>query len=120
MPRPAVGPEPSCAAFTPEPSSDNGTCASCLQTDDGADKLGPVIWHDNQLFFTTNVAGCIADEEGDAGPSSCGAAYQALVTCKQTACSACLSPESSDPSESYSHLRGPGGEQRVRRASSRR
>lgn len=69
----------------------NSSCAACLQSNDTDPKYGPVIWHSNGLYYTTNIAGCIADEQADAGADGCGAAYQAVVQCKETACNACLS-----------------------------
>jgi hypothetical protein len=35
----------------------------------------------------------VADEQGDAGGASCGAAYQATVDCKETACVACVAAD---------------------------
>jgi hypothetical protein len=69
----------------------NASCASCLQSDDTATLYGPVIWHSNHAYYTTNIAGCLAAELGDTSPTSCAASYQAIVECKETACSACLS-----------------------------
>jgi hypothetical protein len=74
----------------------NTSCAACLQSNDTDPQYGPVIWHANRLYYTTNIAGCIADEQGDGGAGGCGAAYQAVVQCKETACSACLSPQNPD------------------------
>jgi hypothetical protein len=81
-----------CTAF----AQANASCAACLQSDDTASEYGPVVWHSNNLYYTTNIAGCIADEQGDAGTGGCGAAYQAVVQCKETACSACLSTTDPD------------------------
>jgi hypothetical protein len=74
----------------------NGSCASCLQADDTAAQYGPVIWHASRLFYTTNIAGCIANVQADGGAAGCGAAYQAVVECKQTACAACMTPQTPD------------------------
>jgi len=74
----------------------NATCSTCLQSNDTDPEYGPVIWHANRLYYTTNIAGCIADEQADAGAGGCGAAYQAVVQCKESACNACLSPTSPD------------------------
>jgi hypothetical protein len=81
-----------CAAYVQA----NTSCAACLQTDDTAPQYGPVIWHANRTYYTPNIAGCIANEQGDAGAGSCGAAYQASVKCKEAACVACAT--SADPS----------------------
>jgi hypothetical protein len=81
-----------CSAFV----TANTSCAACLQSNDTDPKYGPVIWHSSGLYYTTNIAGCIADEQADAGTTGCGAAYQAVVQCKETACSACLSAQNPD------------------------
>jgi hypothetical protein len=75
-----------CSTFTQA----NGTCSSCLQTDDTAPSYGPVIWHDHRAFYTLNVPGCIANEQNDTSVQSCGAAYQADLECKQTSCTGCF------------------------------
>jgi hypothetical protein len=67
----------------------NGACAACLQSDDTDAEYGPVIWHSSRAFYTLNTAGCIADQQADVSPTSCGAAYQAVVQCEETACTAC-------------------------------
>jgi hypothetical protein len=81
-----------CTAFV----QSNTACTSCLQSDDTDPQYGPVVWHASRTYYTTNIAGCIADEQGDAGAGGCGAAYQAVVQCKETACSACLSAQDLD------------------------
>ena len=69
----------------------NVACAACSssRTTRPTPKYGPVIWHSKPdlLVSTTNIAGCIANEQVDGGTSGCGAAYQAVVQCKETACS---------------------------------
>jgi hypothetical protein len=81
-----------CTAYV----QSNATCAACLQSDEGDPEYGPVVWHANRTYYTTNIAGCIADEQSDGGTSGCGAAYQAVVQCKETACTACLSASNPD------------------------
>ena len=81
-----------CAAF----SQANTSCVSCLQSDDTSAQYGPVVWHSSRLYYTTNIAGCIADVQADAGASGCAAAYQAVVQCKESACSSCLSAQNPD------------------------
>jgi hypothetical protein len=81
-----------CTAFV----QSNATCAACLQSNESDSTYGPVIWHASRTYYTTNIAGCIADEQGDAGAASCGAAYQAIIQCKETACSACLTAQDPD------------------------
>ena len=71
----------------------NTACAACLQSDETDSEYGPIVWHSNRTYYTTNIAGCIADEQADAGAAGCGAAYQAVIQCKETACSACLSAQ---------------------------
>lgn len=81
-----------CAAY----AQANAACAACLQSNDTDPQYGPVIWHANHAYYTTNIAGCIADVQADGGTGGCGAAYQAVVQCKQTACSACLTAQTPD------------------------
>jgi hypothetical protein len=81
-----------CEAFV----QSNAACSACLQSNDTDAEYGPVIWHANRLYYTTNIAGCIADEQADAGADGCGAAYQAVVQCKESACTTCLSATSPD------------------------
>ena len=81
-----------CNAFV----QSNASCTSCLQSDDTDPAYGPVVWHASRTYYTTNIAGCIADEQADAGAAGCGAAYQAVVQCKETACSACLTTQNPD------------------------
>ncbi len=81
-----------CAAFVQA----NATCSTCLQSDEADPQYGPVIWHASRTYYTTNIAGCIADEQPDAGLDGCGPAYQAVIQCKETACSACLSAQDPD------------------------
>jgi hypothetical protein len=78
-----------CSTYTQA----NTTCVSCLESDETAAQYGPVIWHSNRLYYTTNIAGCIADMQADGGADGCGAAYQGVVECKQAACSACMTPQ---------------------------
>jgi len=67
----------------------NGDCSTCLQSDDTDSTYGPVIWHSNHAYYTLNTAGCIAIQQGDSSATSCGAAYQEIVQCEETACNAC-------------------------------
>src|SRR4029077_723199 len=75
-----------CTAFIQA----NGSCASCLQSKETDAEYGPVIWHASNKYYTMNIAGCIANTENDTSASGCGAAYQAVLECKETACSACF------------------------------
>jgi hypothetical protein len=75
-----------CGAFV----AANGVCSTCLESTDKDAKYGPVIWHSNRTYFTLNIAGCIANAQADTSAKSCGAAYQAVLECKQTACEGCF------------------------------
>jgi hypothetical protein len=90
-----LGPSSNAAGCTAYAQA-NTDCAACLQSDDTAPQYGPVVWHSSRLYYTTNIAGCIADVQTDGGSAGCGAAYQAVVQCKETACSACLSAQTPD------------------------
>jgi hypothetical protein len=76
-----------CTAF----KTANAACTACVETDDTAAKLGPIVWHRTRTYFTVNIAGCIAIEQNDTTQFSCGAAYQAAVSCKEKACDSCFS-----------------------------
>ena len=85
-----------CLAPTSDPTSchtfeqANAACVSCLQSNDTDPTYGPIIWHDQKAYFTTNIAGCLAIESGDSSPTGCAASYQGIVSCKELACNACL------------------------------
>jgi hypothetical protein len=83
-----------CSAWT----KDHGTCTSCIEP---ADKSGPVQWHDSsttkRLFYTLNVAGCIAVQQDKVAESDCGATYNAAVQCGRSSCSECLETGGSFP-----------------------
>jgi hypothetical protein len=67
----------------------NGSCASCLQSQETDAKAAAVVWHEQERYWTVNVAGCIAQATGDASPTGCGAAYAAAIACRQASCDAC-------------------------------
>ena len=71
--------------------SANNACGACLETAESATKYGPIIWHANRAYFTFNIAGCVAVEQKNVADGSCGASYQASVSCKQAACEGCFS-----------------------------
>jgi hypothetical protein len=81
-----------CTTFT----SANTSCAACLQSNDTDTKYGAVIWHDGGSYYTINVAGCIADEQNDMSSTGCAASYQAVLECKETACTQCYDPTTGD------------------------
>jgi hypothetical protein len=81
-----------CTNFT----GSNSSCASCLQSNDTDAKYGAVIWHDNRSYYTINLAGCIADEQKDMSSTGCAAAYQAVLQCKEAACTQCYDPSTGD------------------------
>ena len=70
------------------PESD---CAACIEA---TDQSGPIQWHDvgadARLYFTVNVAGCLAIEQGTTGASDCGGSYNAAVQCSRSSCEKCL------------------------------
>jgi hypothetical protein len=80
-----------CTAY----KTTNAACATCLESEETDANLGPVIWHSSHAYFTLNLAGCIADAEKNVSATSCGAAYQAAIGCKQNACEACFTKGSS-------------------------
>ena len=75
-----------CTAFV----GANGACSSCLQSQETDATYGPVIWHASNKYYTTNVAGCIANAEHDTTTTGCAASYQAILQCNETACEACF------------------------------
>ncbi len=81
-----------CATF----KSGHATCASCVSSDAGDSTHGPLIWQRGNLYFTVNVAGCLAIEQNNKAPDSCAAAFDAAVNCKRTACDSCGSTGSLD------------------------
>lgn len=66
-------------------------CTACLEP---SDKSGPVQWYDTstqpRLFFTLNVAGCIALKQDKLAATDCGGAYNAAVQCTRSSCTTCL------------------------------
>lgn len=72
-----------CEAWT----AAHATCTACVEAPNGS---GPVQWHQDRLFYTMNVAGCIALEQEKADADSCGAAYNAAVQCNRASCDACF------------------------------
>lgn len=74
-----------CGAFVQA----NGSCATCLQSQDTDAKAAAIVWHEHQAYWTVNVAGCIANAMGDPSASGCGAAYSAAIACRQQSCNAC-------------------------------
>jgi hypothetical protein len=67
----------------------NGNCAPCLQSQETDATAGAVVWHEQDRYWTVNVAGCIAWATGDATPAGCGATYGAAIACRQSSCNAC-------------------------------
>lgn len=72
-----------CAAF----KAAKAACAQCAEPDD---KSGPVQWHANRKFFTSNIAGCIAVTQDKPAAEDCGGTYNAAVTCTRAACEFCF------------------------------
>lgn len=74
-----------CQAFVQA----NGNCAPCLQSQDTDAKAAAIVWHEQDRYWTVNVAGCIALATGDASAQGCGATYGAAIACRQSSCNAC-------------------------------
>jgi hypothetical protein len=69
----------------------HASCAACVSSDQADATHGPLIWQKGGLYFTLNVAGCLAIELKDVAAGSCGAAFDAAIDCKRTACDSCVS-----------------------------
>jgi hypothetical protein len=69
----------------------NASCSNCLDSQDGDSALGPIVWHLSHTYYTVNVAGCIAREQGDVSASGCGATYGKTIECQEQSCDACFS-----------------------------
>ena len=67
----------------------NSNCAPCLQSKDTDPTSAAVVWHQEDQYWTVNVAGCIAQAMGDATSTGCGAVYGAAIACRQASCNAC-------------------------------
>jgi hypothetical protein len=74
-----------CATY----KSGHATCATCVASDDKESAHGPLVWQRGGLYFTVNVAGCLAIEQGSTAADSCAATFEAAVDCKRTACDSC-------------------------------
>lgn len=72
-----------CATWT----AAHAACTTCIEP---ANLSGPIQWHQNRFFYTLNVAGCIALEQGKFGEQDCGGAYNAAVSCSREACKGCF------------------------------
>jgi hypothetical protein len=72
-----------CAAYT----TAHAACVACIEP---PDKSGPVQWHQNRMYYTLNVAGCIAIEQNKMGETDCGGAYNAAVQCTRESCQQCF------------------------------
>ena len=66
------------------------TCAACLDTQDTAAKLGPVVWRLDHGYYNINIPGCIALVQNDSTDKGCGAAYESFLHCDRAACNACF------------------------------
>jgi hypothetical protein len=84
---------------SPGTTEADGTCATwktahaaCGACAEPADQSGPIQWHARRAFYTLNVAGCIAVQQGpaEAGSASCGEAYNAAVECARRSCESCF------------------------------
>jgi hypothetical protein len=68
-----------------------GACGTCLDTTEDDPAFGAVVWHQQEKYFTVNIAGCIALKQTDTGMAGCGAAYESLLQCRRYSCDSCLS-----------------------------
>jgi hypothetical protein len=67
----------------------NANCAPCLQSQETDTTSSAIVWHEQDRYWTVNVAGCIARATGDATSAGCGAVYGAAIACRQASCNAC-------------------------------
>ena len=65
----------------------NKDCNNCLFVASTAKALGPVVISGN--IGSLNIAGCIANSEGDTTKDGCGAKYQAANDCADESCVNC-------------------------------
>lgn len=72
-----------CAAWT----KDHADCTACVEPADGS---GPIQWHQNRMYYTLNVAGCLDLQHDDADNDGCGEAYNAAVQCGRESCESCF------------------------------
>ena len=71
-------------------------CTACIEWSPTDPTSGAMIWYSNDGVFFFNFGGCIASLEGDASPSSCGAATQAGIGCQVASCLPSCPVSSSD------------------------
>jgi hypothetical protein len=77
--------DPACKGALTDPA--NQGCQNCLATPSTASVQGPIVT-DGQYAFL-NIAGCIANAEGNASTTSCGAKFEFANQCSESACSGC-------------------------------
>src|SRR5450755_2590668 len=82
---PATYDQAACDAFRINHA--NTACLSCIFTPVSESAFGAVSVDANN-FWQTNLGGCIAEVDGDATPSGCGAKEQAYDDCLKIACEA--------------------------------
>jgi len=70
----------------------NSACGQCVETTNNS---GPIQWFRDRLYYTLNVAGCIAIVQDKYGNTDCGFAYGAAVNCERDACAGCFQTGSS-------------------------
>lgn len=85
-----------CAALVKDKA--NEACQKCMFTPSSAAKLGPIVITGN--LGSINIAGCIANAEGDTTDQGCGAKTQAADQCGDEACEANCPIDDSDDGES--------------------
>jgi len=69
--------------------SAHASCATCVSSDSKDATHGPLVWQRGTAYFTVNVSGCLAIEQGNKADGSCAAAFDAAVECKRASCDSC-------------------------------
>jgi hypothetical protein len=82
-----------CQKLVDDPANDD--CFKCIYTASSSKELGPVIITGS--LGSLNIAGCVANAEGNVTDQGCGAKVQAADQCGDEACDAnCPVPEGDD------------------------
>jgi hypothetical protein len=77
--------DPNCKALRLYPA--NQDCQACLATPVSASLYGPLVTDGD--YANLNIAGCIANVEGNASATSCGAKFDIANQCSASACRGC-------------------------------
>lgn len=76
-----------CDPFNGDPA--NSPCINCLYSDANAKSWGAVVPFQGSTL--TNIAGCIALQDGNTSSTGCAATYEAFQECEWTMCASCNS-----------------------------